>query len=59
MSYECDNCENNVEFYTWREVCELFLRLDLGSEEWLEMVEAILEKVNNNGHTYKLVEETE
>lgn len=38
------------------DICDLFMTLDLSDEQCLEMMEALLQKVNNNGHTYKLVE---
>ena len=41
------------------DICDLFLQIDLDDLQKLEMIESLIESVNTNGHTYKLVEETE
>ena len=41
------------------DICDLFLQIDLDDLQKLEMIESLIESVNTNGHTDKLVEETE
>ena len=44
---------------TATDIMDLFLTLDLTTEQRLEMIEALIMSLNQKGYTYTLAEETE
>lgn len=54
--YNSQIATDTIAELTATEICDLFMRLDLDELQKLEMVEALIDSINTNGHKYKLVE---